>query len=91
MMKECSPPAKRIKVEMFKIYNKGAGDVDLIGQSALAYHQDQKLTIRFYLLIFFNLVDVACAYSYIAYNMMHPNDFPLLDFKTIVSTYLTES
>ena len=91
MMKECSPPAKRIKVEMFKIYNKGAGDVDLIGQSALAYHQDQKLTIRFYLLIFFNLLDVACAYSYIAYNMMHPNDFSLLDFKTIVSTYLIES
>ena len=73
------------------MYNKGTGDVDLIGQSALAYHLNQKLTTRFYLLIFFNFVDVACAYSYIAYNMMHPNDFPLLDFKTIVSTYLIES
>ena len=73
------------------MYNKGTGDVDLIGQSALAYHLNQKLTTRFYLLIFFNLVDVACAYSYIAYNMMHPNDFTLLDIKTIVSTYLIES
>ena len=73
------------------MYNKGTGYVDLIGQSALAYHLDQKLTTRFYLLIFFNLVDVAYAYSYIAYNMMHPNDFTLLDFKTIVSTYLNDS
>ena len=73
------------------MYNKGTGDVDLIGQSALAYHLDQKLTTRFYLLLFFNLVDVACAYSYIAYNMVHPNDFTLVDFKIIVSTYLIES
>ena len=73
------------------MYNKGTGDVDLIGQSSLAYHLDQKLTTRFYLLLFFNLVDVACAYSYIAYNMVHPNDFTLVDFKIIVSTYLIES
>ena len=73
------------------MYNKGTGDVDLIGQSALAYHLDQKLTIIFYLLIFFDLVDEACASRYIAYNMMHPNDVTLLDFKTIVSTCLIES
>ena len=91
MMKKCSPPEKGSRSKCIKIYNKEAGDADLVGQSALAYHQDQKLAIRFYLLIFFNLVDVACAYSYIAYNMMHPNDFTLLDFKTIVSTYLIES
>ena len=33
-------------------------------------------------------MDVGCANSYIVYNMMHRNDFALLDFKTIVSTYL---
>ena len=73
------------------MYNKGTGGVDLIGQSALTYHLDQKLTISFYFLIFFDLVNVACAYRYIAYNMMHPNDVTLLDFKTIVSTCLIES
>ena len=73
------------------MYNKGTRDVDLIGQSALAYHLNQKLTIIFYLLIFFDFADEACAYRYIAYNMMHPNDVILLDFKTIVSTCLIES
>ena len=68
------------------MYNKGTGDVDLIGQSALAYHLDQKVTTRFYLIIYFDLVDVTCGYSYIPYKMMHPNDFTLLDFKTIDST-----
>ena len=30
-------------------------------------------------------MDVACDNSYIVYNMMHPNNLTLLDFKTIVS------
>ena len=30
---------------------------------------------------------VDCANNCIVYNMMHPNDFTLLDFKIIVSTY----
>ena len=64
------------------------GGVDLIDQKAAAYHLDQKSTIRFYLRIFFDSMDVSCANSYIVYNMMHPNDLTLLDFKTIVSTYL---
>ena len=33
-------------------------------------------------------MDVACANSHIVYNMIHPNDLTLLDFKTIVLTYL---
>ena len=33
-------------------------------------------------------MDVACDNSYIVYNMMHPNNLTLLDFKTIVSIYL---
>ena len=52
------------------------------------FHSDQKSTIRFYLCMFFDLMDVACANSYIVYNMRHPNDLALLGFKTIVSTYL---
>ena len=33
-------------------------------------------------------MNVACANSYIVYNMIHPNDLTLLDFKTILPTYL---
>ena len=70
------------------MYNKGMGGLDLIDQRAAAYHLDRKSTIRFCLRIFVELMDVACANSYIVYNMMHPNDLIALDFKTIVTTYL---
>ena len=36
-------------------------------------------------------MDVACANSYTVYKMMHPDYLTLLDFKTIVSTYLIVS
>ena len=64
------------------------GGIDLFDERAAVYHLDRKSTNRFYLPIFFDLMDVACANSYIVYNMMHPNDITLLDFKTIFSTYL---
>ena len=43
----------------------------------------------FILCIFFNLLDVAYASSYIVYHIMHPSDILLLDFKTIALTYLS--
>ena len=64
------------------------GGADLIDQRAGAYHLDQMPVVRFYLCIFFDLMDVSCANCYIVYNMMYPNDLILLEFKTIVSTYL---
>ena len=73
---------------VIKMYDKEMGGVNLIDQRAATYHLVRKSTIRFYLRVFFNLVDVACAKSYIVYNMMHPNDLTLLDFKTTLSTYL---
>ena len=33
-------------------------------------------------------MNIACANSCIVYNMIHPNDLILLDFKIIVLTYL---
>ena len=36
-------------------------------------------------------MDVACANNYTVYKMMHPDYLTLLDFKTIVSTYLIVS
>ena len=69
-----------------KMY-KGMSGVDLIDQRAAAYHFDQKSTIRFICAsFFFDLMGLVCASMYIVYNMMHPNDLTLLDFKTIIST-----
>ena len=33
-------------------------------------------------------MDVACANSFVVYKILHPNDLTLLDFKTIIATYL---
>ena len=83
--------ASKIQVpcpDVIKIYNQGMGGVDLIDQRTAAYHLDRKSRVRFYLRIFFDLMDVACANSFVVYNMLHPNDLTLLDFKTIIATYL---
>ena len=74
--------------DVTKMQNKGMCGFDLIDQMAEACHLNQRSTIRFYLRIFFDFRDIVCANSYIVYNMMHPNDLTLLNFKTIASTYL---
>ena len=71
-----------------KIYSKEMGGVGLIDQRVAAHVLDPKSTIRFYLHIFFALMDVACPDTYIFYNMIHPYDPTLLELKTIVKTYL---
>ena len=71
-----------------KCTKKGMDGVDLTDKKATAYHLDAKSTIRFYLRIMFDLMDVAYANSYIVYNMMHSNDLTLIHCKTVVSTYL---
>ena len=54
------------------MYSKWMDGVDLIDKRDVAYHLDQKSTIRIYLRIFLHLTDVACANSYTVYKMMHP-------------------
>ena len=74
--------------DVIKMYNQGIGGVDLIDQRTAAYHLDRKSRVRFYLRIFFDLMDIAYANSFVVYNMLYPNDLTLLDFKTIIATYL---
>ena len=54
-------------------------------QRAAAYRQDRKSSVRFYLRIFFDLMDITCVNSYFIYNMKHPNKLSLPDYKTIVA------
>ena len=74
--------------DVIKMYNQGMGGVDLVNQRTAAYHLNRKSSIRFYLRIFFNLMDVACVNAFIVYNMMHQNNLILLDYKSIASTHL---
>ena len=79
--------ASKIEVpcpDIIKIYNKGMGGIDLIDHRSAADPFDRKPTIRFYLRIVLDLIDVVFANSHIVYNMMHSNDLTLSDFKTIV-------
>ena len=69
-------------------YNKGMGRVDLVDQRTAAYHPDRKPSIRFYLRIFFDLMDVAYINSYIAFSMLHTDDLTLLNFKIAVATHM---
>ena len=62
-------------------------DVYVIDQRAAVCYLDQKSAIRFYFSVFFDLMDLDFVTSYIVYNMMHPNDLTLPNFKTIPSTY----
>ena len=80
--------SKYLAQTLSKCTKKGMDGVDLTDKKATAYHLDAKSTIRFYLRIMFDLMDVAYANSYIVYNMMHPNDLTLIHCKTVVSTYL---
>ena len=64
--------------------------IDFIDERSVAYHLDQKSTLRLYLNIMLNLMGAAFANSYIVYNMMHPNYLTLLNFNTTVSNYLTK-
>ena len=71
--------------DVIKMYNQGMSGVDLFDQRTAAYHLDRKSRVKFYLLIFFDLMDVAS--SFVVYNMLHPNDLTLLDSKTIIATH----
>ena len=54
-------------------------------QRTAAYRLDRKSSVRFYLRIFFDLMDIACVNSYRIYNMKHPNQLSLLDYKIVVA------
>ena len=76
--------------EVVKLYNIGMGGVDLMDQRTAAYRLDRKSSIRFYLRIFFDLMDIACANSYLIYNIKHHKKLSLLDYKIVVTKNLIQ-
>ena len=59
-------------------------------QCLAAYRLDQKSSVRFYLRIFFDLMDITCVSSYLIYNMKHPSKLSLLDYKIVVTKNLIQ-
>ena len=59
-------------------------------QRTAAYCLDRKSSVRFNLRIFFDLMDIACANSYLIYNMKHLNKLFLLLYKIVVAKNLIQ-
>ena len=55
--------------KFLKLYNSGMGGVDLMDQRTAAYRLDRKSFVRFYLRIFFDLMNIACVNNDLIYNM----------------------
>ena len=76
--------------KVVKLYNSGIGGVDVMDQRIATYHLDRKSSVRFYLRIFFDLMDILCVNSYLIYNMKHPNKLLLLNWKIVVAKNLNQ-
>ena len=71
--------------KVIKLDNSIMGEFDLMDQRTAGYHPDRKSSVRFYLCIFFDLMDIACINSYLIYNTKHPNKLSFLDYKIVVA------
>ena len=64
------------------------GGVDLMDQRTTAYRLDRKSSVRFCLRIFFDLLDISCINSFFVYNMKHPKQLTLIDYKIVIAKNL---
>ena len=69
------------------MYNASMSGVDVIDQETAAYWLDCKSKFRFYLRMFFDLIDIAIVNSHIVYTKLG-NSISLLDFKIVVAKSL---
>ena len=76
--------------KVVKLFNSDMGGFHLMDQRTAVYRLDRKSSVRFYLCIFFDLMDTACVNSYLTYNMKHPNKLSLLDYKIVVAKNLIQ-
>ena len=56
-----------------------------MGQPTAAYWLDCKSSVRFYQCIFFDLLDIACVNSFLVYNMKHPKQLTLPNYKIVLA------
>ena len=75
---------------IIKEYNGGMGGVDLCDQLKTVYALDRRSTFRYYLRIFFDLMDMSCVNSYIVYQKVTATTdrLTLREFKLVVAQKL---
>ena len=72
--------------EIIKVYNSGMSCVDLLDQKIAAYKLDCQFSCgRYYLRLFFDLMDISVANSHITYKELNPKEMELLDFKIVLA------
>ena len=54
-------------------------------QPTAAYWLDCKSSVSFYLCIFFDLLDIACVNCFLVYNMKHPKQLTLPNYKIVLA------
>ena len=86
VMRKRKGPASKTSAScpnIIKLYNKGVSGVHIMGQETATYRLNRKSKHRFYLKMFFDLIEVALANSNIVYKKL-VNDISLLNFKIVV-------
>ena len=76
--------------KVVKLCISSIGGVEVMNQRTAAYRLVRKSYVIFYLQIFFDLMDIACAISYLIYNVKHSHKLPLLDYKIVVAKKLIQ-
>ena len=75
--------------EIIKGYNSGMDGVDLLHQKTAAYKLEHKSSDgRYYLRLFFDLMDVSVVNSHSIYKVLYPKEMELLDFKIVLANSL---
>ena len=75
--------------EIIKDCNSGMGGVDLLDQKTAAYKLDRKSSGgRFYLRVFFDLMDISVANPHTIYKVLYPKGMELVDFKIVLAKSL---
>ena len=75
--------------EIIKDYKSGMGGVDLLNQKTAAYKLDCKSSGgRYYLRLFFDLMDIFVVHSHAIYKALYPKGLELLDFKIVLTKLL---
>ena len=97
-MDSCSNVLRRMKgsankipincPNLVKLYNNGMGGFDIMDKKTAAYRLDRKSKFRFYLRIFFDLMDLALVNSFIVFEALGRTSLKLLDFKIVVAKAL---
>lgn len=74
--------------EMIKLYNKNMGGVDLMDQRVAAHRLDRRSKTRYYLRIFFDLMDICVSNSFVVFDMIRPNKLDFLNWKILIAKRL---